>query len=176
MTECEYKERLKTFESVIKPEPVCEVRVMEEGKAAIEKINRHLGLGLDEWDIDYYFNLFVRDMKRNPTNVECFDLGQSNSDIPGTGFSGPACIDGTTIPHTLMEIIKRPYNENRTYDCFQANSSAIRGYKIKTIIPENREAFSFDKELTPHTFTARPTTSRQALLLSPAQRQAQAEG
>ena len=74
------KERLTTFETGIKPEPVYEVRVIEEGKAALEKINRKLGLEFDEWDMDYYHELFVNDMRRNPTNVECFDLGQSNSE------------------------------------------------------------------------------------------------
>ena len=39
-----------------------------------------MGLGLDDWDIEYYYNLFVKDLKRNPTNVECFDLSQSNSE------------------------------------------------------------------------------------------------
>jgi phosphoribosylformylglycinamidine synthase len=39
-----------------------------------------MGLGMDDWDIDYYHNLFAEDIGRNPTNVECFQLGQSNSE------------------------------------------------------------------------------------------------
>ncbi|MEK6672895.1 MAG: phosphoribosylformylglycinamidine synthase, partial [Nitrospirota bacterium] len=160
MTECRYAERLTTFETRIEPEPVYEVKVLEEGKAAIEKINKQLGLGLDEWDVDYYYGLFVNDMKRNPTNVECFDLGQSNSEHSRHWFfRGRLVIDGITIPHTLMEIIKRPYNENpnNSVIAFKDNSSAIRGYKIKTIIPERPGRLSrfVDKELTCHiTFTA----------------------
>ena len=36
------------------------------------------GLAFDEWDLDYYTKLFKEKIKRNPTNVECFDLAQSN--------------------------------------------------------------------------------------------------
>ena len=36
------------------------------------------GLAFDEWDLDYYTNLFKEKIKRNPTSVECFDLAQSN--------------------------------------------------------------------------------------------------
>lgn len=33
---------------------------------------------MDGWDLDYYTDLFLNKVKRNPTNVECFDLAQSN--------------------------------------------------------------------------------------------------
>jgi phosphoribosylformylglycinamidine synthase len=138
MTECSYRERLTSFESGIHPEPAYEVRILEEGKTAIEKINRELGLGLDEWDINYYYHLFAKDMKRNPTNVECFDLSQSNSEHSRHWFfKGKLVIDGTEVPHTLMEIIKEPYrrNPNNSIIAFSDNSSAIKGYSIKTILP-----------------------------------------
>jgi phosphoribosylformylglycinamidine synthase len=80
MTECVYPEQLRTFETGITPEPVISIPLIEEGRAALEKINREMGLGLDDWDVDYYYNLFVKDIGRNPTNVECFDLSQSNSE------------------------------------------------------------------------------------------------
>ncbi|GAB4405545.1 MAG: phosphoribosylformylglycinamidine synthase [Thermodesulfovibrionales bacterium] len=139
MTECLYPERLKTFETGLKPEPVYEVKIIEEGRAAIERINMELGLGFDEWDIDYYYDLFVNDLRRNPTNVECFDLGQSNSEHSRHWFfKGRLIIDGKEAPATLMELIKGPYkrNPNNSIIAFKDNSSAIRGYRIKTIIPE----------------------------------------
>ena len=37
-----------------------------------------LGLAFDDWDLDYYTDLFTNKIKRNPTSVECFDLAQSN--------------------------------------------------------------------------------------------------
>jgi phosphoribosylformylglycinamidine synthase len=160
MTECPYPERLQTFETGVEPEPVYEVKVIEAGRGAIEEINRKLGLGLDGWDIDYYFNLFAHALKRNPTNVECFDLGQSNSEHSRHWFfRGKLVIDGREIPHTLMEIIKDPYekNPNNSIIAFGDNSSAIQGYRIKTIIPDKPGSPSSfrEKDLTYHIiFTA----------------------
>ncbi|HXX53271.1 MAG TPA: phosphoribosylformylglycinamidine synthase, partial [Thermodesulfovibrionales bacterium] len=138
MTECPYGKRLTSFDSGIHPEPVREVKILEEGRTAIEKINRELGLGLDEWDINYYYLLFANDMKRNPTNVECFDLSQSNSEHSRHWFfKGKLIIDGTEVPQTLMEIIKEPYrrNPNNSVIAFSDNSSAIKGYRTRTILP-----------------------------------------
>ncbi len=139
MTECQYQEPFKTFEPGIKPEPVYTVPLLEEGKEALAKINQKTGLGLDEWDIDYYYNLFVNELKRNPTNVECFDLSQSNSEHSRHWFfRGRLIIDGKEISENLMQIVKEPYkrNPNNSIIAFKDNSSAIRGYKIYTLIPE----------------------------------------
>lgn len=150
MTECLYPEPLTTFETGIKPEPVYTVPLIEGGKEALRKINIELGLGLDDWDIDYYYNLFVNELHRNPTNVECFDLSQSNSEHSRHWFfKGKLIIDGQEMPQTLMEIIKYPLrvNPNNSIIAFKDNSSAIRGYKISTIIPEKAgQVCRFKKE------------------------------
>ncbi|HWR58526.1 MAG TPA: AIR synthase-related protein, partial [Thermodesulfovibrionales bacterium] len=160
MTECPYEKRLTTFETGMKPEPFYEVKVMEEGKAAIEKINFEMGLGLDDWDIDYYYNLFAKEIGRNPTNVECFDLGQSNSEHSRHWFfKGKLILDGKEMPHTLMELVKEPYkrNLNNSIIAFKDNSSAIRGYRFRTIVPHKpgRPSPFTGKEVTYHIiFTA----------------------
>lgn len=160
MTEMPYRERLKSFDLNIRPEPVYEVKIIEEGIYALERINREMGLGLDEWDMKYYYDLFLNDIKRNPTNVECFDLGQSNSEHSRHWFfKGQLIIDGIRIPETLMDIIKKPYleNPNNSVIAFRDNSSAIRGFRVKTIIPEKLglpSRFIETKPLYHITFTA----------------------
>lgn len=149
MTECPYPETLVTFETGIKPEPVYTVPLIEEGIPALKKINIEMGLGLDDWDIEYYYNLFVKDLKRNPTNVECFDLSQSNSEHSRHWFfNGRLIIDGKETVETLMQIIKQPLKASpkNSIIAFKDNSSAIMGYGIKTIIPENLEGHSRFKE------------------------------
>ena len=139
MTECPYPAPLATFETGTRPEPVRIIPLLEEGRAALEKINREMGLGLDDWDLDYYTNLFVREIKRNPTNVECFDLSQSNSEHSRHWFfRGRLIVDGKEIPETLMKIVKATWeaNKNNSIIAFSDNSSAITGYDITTIIPE----------------------------------------
>ncbi|MFA5072823.1 MAG: phosphoribosylformylglycinamidine synthase [Nitrospirota bacterium] len=140
MTECQYAEPLTTFATGIKPEPVMIVPLLEQGRAALENINREMGLGLDNWDLDYYTNLFVNEIRRNPTNVECFDLSQSNSEHSRHWFfRGRLIVDGKEISETLMKIVKSTWkaNRNNSIIAFSDNSSAIRGYDITTIIPSD---------------------------------------
>ncbi|BCB95678.1 phosphoribosylformylglycinamidine synthase [Dissulfurispira thermophila] len=140
MTECLYPEPLKTFKTGIKPQSVRIIPLIEEGKHALVRLNKELGLGLDDWDIDYYYNLFTNELKRNPTDVECFDLSQSNSEHSRHWFfRGKLVIDGKEIPESLMQIVKEPYRRNpcNSIIAFKDNSSAIRGYTINTILPDN---------------------------------------
>ena len=145
MTECHYPEPLTSFESGMKPEPVFNIRLIEEGKSALEKINREMGLGLDDWDIDYYYNLFVNDIGRNPTNVECFDLSQSNSEHSRHWFfKGRLIVDGKEAPQHLIELIQQPLKANpaNSVIAFNDNSSSIKGYTVETINPEDPQASS----------------------------------
>lgn len=58
MTQEQYMEPLTTFDSGAHPEPVRTIPIMKEGRAALEKINNEMGLGFDDFDLDYYTNLF----------------------------------------------------------------------------------------------------------------------
>lgn len=140
MTECPYPTPLETFETGVKPEPVKVVPLIEEGREALVRLNREMGLGMDDWDIDYYTNLFVNEIRRNPTDVECFDLSQSNSEHSRHWFfKGRLVINGIEAAETLMNIIKAPYekNPNNSVIAFSDNSSAIKGYRVKTIQPSD---------------------------------------
>jgi phosphoribosylformylglycinamidine synthase len=65
MTEEEYKEPISTFDVDIVTEKVTTIPIMEEGRPALEKLNKEKGLGFDDFDLDYYTNLFkVRTIKR----------------------------------------------------------------------------------------------------------------
>ncbi|MEJ2695649.1 MAG: phosphoribosylformylglycinamidine synthase [Candidatus Sulfobium sp.] len=140
MTECLYPERLRSFETGLKPEPVSAVPIIEEGRQALEKINAEMGLGLDDWDIDYYYRLFAEEIGRNPTNVECFDLSQSNSEHSRHWFfKGRLIIDGREVPKNLMSIVRAPLERNpgNSVIAFRDNSSAIKGFDVPAILPES---------------------------------------
>jgi len=139
MTECVYNKPLDTFEIGIEPEKVYAVPLLEEGIEALRKFSFKMGLGMDEWDIEFYYNLFINTIGRNPTNVECFQLGQANSEHSRHWFfKGRLIIDGKEIPEALLQIIKSPLDSNPSNSiiAFQDNSSAIKGYTISTIIPK----------------------------------------
>jgi phosphoribosylformylglycinamidine synthase len=70
MTECFYPAPLDSFEIGVTSEPVQYIQVMEQGRQALEVINNEKGLGFDDWDLDYYTNLFREKLCRNPSDVE----------------------------------------------------------------------------------------------------------
>jgi phosphoribosylformylglycinamidine synthase len=152
MTECPYPAPLATFQTEIRPRPVRTVPLIEEGIPALMRINAELGLGLDAWDLEYYHDLFVKDLKRDPTDVECFDLSQSNSEHSRHWFfRGKLVVDGMKVPETLMRIVKEPLraNPSNSVIAFRDNSSAIRGYRIRTLVPERPGRFSLMRQEGP---------------------------
>ena len=140
MTECPYPEPLTSFSVGVEPRPVTEIPVLEEGRAALETINSELGLAFDDWDLDYYTELFCERMRRNPTDVECFDIAQSNSEHSRHWFfRGKLVLDGAEAPDDLITMIQGPLkaNPNNSVIAFNDNSSSIRGVTTATVGPAN---------------------------------------
>ncbi|CAN7054454.1 unnamed protein product [Brassica rapa subsp. trilocularis] len=138
MTECVYPQKLVSFETNVVPEEVKYVPVMEKGREALEEINQKMGLAFDEQDLQYYTRLFRDDIKRNPTNVELFDIAQSNSEHSRHWFfAGNIVIDGKPMDRSLMQIVKSTWEANRNNSVigFKDNSSAIRGFMVNQLRP-----------------------------------------
>ena len=77
----------------------------------------------------YYLQLFQDDLKRDPTNVELFDMAQSNSEHSRHWFFGAhLVINGEQMPESLMQIVKATLKANpgNSVIGFKDNSSAIR--------------------------------------------------
>jgi len=120
-------------------DPVEIVPLIVQGKGVLIAINKQLGLGMDDQDIDMYYDLFVHILKRNPTLVELCQLGQANSEHSRHGFfKGQLVIDGTPVKSSLMDIIKKPWlaAPGNSLIAFCDDSSAIRGRSVVTFSPE----------------------------------------
>lgn len=139
MTEQVYPEALRSFSTDHVPEPVHTIPVCALGRAALEAINKEMGLAFDEWDLDYYTNMFRDELKRDPTNVELFDIAQSNSEHSRHWFfKADLLIDGEKAPENLMDIVKSTLDANKGNSVigFKDNSSAIRGFPVVPMLPE----------------------------------------
>lgn len=160
MTECLYPEPLKSFKTGNLPEKTYTVPLINKGIDELARFNRESGLGMDQWDIEFYLNLFVKVLRRNPTNVELFMLGNNNSEHARHWFfKGKLVIDGQEASSTLLQIIKSSLSANpaNSVSAFSDNSSAIHGYKIMTITPQHPGTSSpfIQKQATYHIiFTA----------------------
>jgi phosphoribosylformylglycinamidine synthase len=138
MTEYPYQKPLKSFATRAVPEKVYDVPLMAGGIDELARFNRQHGLGMDEWDIKFYLNLFTQVLRRNPTNVELFMLGNNNSEHSRHWFfKGKLIIDGRQVPDSLLQLVKSTLSRNpaNSVIAFSDNSSAIRGYRIQTITP-----------------------------------------
>ncbi|MEN8162606.1 MAG: AIR synthase-related protein, partial [Acidobacteriota bacterium] len=138
MTERPYETPLKSFEHGAEPAPVQTIPVLEKGRVALEELNDAMGLAFDDWDLDFYTNLFREKIGRNPTTVECFDVAQSNSEHSRHWFfGGRLVIDGIEQPRHLMAMVREPLqaNPNNSVIAFRDNSSSIRGHRVQSLIP-----------------------------------------
>uniref|UniRef100_W4VRR3 Phosphoribosylformylglycinamidine synthase n=1 Tax=Corethrella appendiculata TaxID=1370023 RepID=W4VRR3_9DIPT len=144
MTQCRYTSENLPQRSFYERLPKVEnsqwyyVPLLEQGQRALEEVNVRLGLAFDNWDLDYYTNLFTNNLRRNPTNVELFDLAQSNSEHSRHWFfKGRMVIDGIEQGRTLLQMImdtQRFSNQNNRIK-FSDNSSAVKGYLHRTLRP-----------------------------------------
>ncbi|XP_018567396.1 phosphoribosylformylglycinamidine synthase [Anoplophora glabripennis] len=142
MTECRYTSQnipKKSFnEKLVKKEDLRDIDVLGRGVDALKEIDEELGLAFDEADLVYYTNLFKTVLKRNPTNVECFDLAQSNSEHSRHWFfKGKMIVDGVEYEESLIDIIvntQKHTNPNNVIK-FSDNSSAIKGYIHRSLRP-----------------------------------------
>lgn len=128
MTECIYSNPLTSFISCDSSCEVYEVPILSEGQNALKELNISKGLGFDDWDIQFYSNMFVDVLKRNPTDVECFDLAQSNSEHSRHWFfSGNMYIDSVLQDQSLFDLVKAtlPASSNSVI-AFHDNSSVCR--------------------------------------------------
>lgn len=116
------------------------VPILKDGRKALEEVDKKLGLAFDEWDLDYYTNLFKNILKRDPTSVELFDCAQSNSEHSRHWFfKGKMIVDGEEQEKSLIHMIidtQNHSNKNNTIK-FCDNSSAINGFYHKTLRPSS---------------------------------------
>lgn len=156
MTQEVYPAPLTSFWHGKSVQPVRTIPIMERGLDALKEINDEIGLGFDDWDLQYYLNLFKEKLQRNPTDVECFDMGQSNSEHSRHWFfGGKIIVDGQEMPQTLFQMVKSTLTEESKKNsviAFHDNSSVIRGAKIRTLGPVNpgEPSAIAEKELESH--------------------------
>ena len=140
MTQQLYDTPIDNFNVKSNEENIFEVPIIEEGEKALIKFNNENGLEFDKNDILYYMKLFEKDFKRNPTNIELFDLAQSNSEhCRHWFFNSELVIYHKRYEESLFDIIKSPIkvNPNNTVINFKDNSSAIRGFNVDKLTPKN---------------------------------------
>lgn len=108
----------------------------------ISEYNTEASLSLDDDDILYYKNLF-EEIGRNPTDIELFDLSQSNSEhsrhwfFRGLLYFNEDSSDINNSNKSLFDMVKRTLQGDNSLVAFSDNSSVIRGHEVKDIVYKN---------------------------------------
>ncbi|TSC63046.1 MAG: phosphoribosylformylglycinamidine synthase [Parcubacteria group bacterium Gr01-1014_48] len=106
---------------------------------SLAELSKNEGLGWDRDDIEFIGNLFVHTLRRNPSKAELFQIAQANSEHSRHWFfKGRLSIDGKEMDESLMEIVQTPWKKfpNNSLIAFCDDSSALRGKKVASIIPQ----------------------------------------
>lgn len=141
MTETVYGVPLTSMDSGMTPAATYTIPLLAEGRAALEAVNTEMGLGFDDWDLQYYYDLFITKLGRDPTSVELFDMAQSNSEHSRHWFfMGRLILDGTPVPEKhLLAMVKETLtvrgDKSNSVVAFADNSSTIRGGPLPVLLP-----------------------------------------
>lgn len=140
MTEQLYHEPLTTFYTGVSPEAIRIILLTDGGIDVLRAANKEMGLGMDEWDMAYYCQLFVETFKRNPTDVELFMIAQMNSEhCRHWFFKGVMVFNGVRMLESLIQVVQAPWvaNPNNSVIAFNDNSSAIEGFEARMLSPRD---------------------------------------
>lgn len=128
MTETIYEHGFKFAEKSFNEDSIT-IKVIP--KEDIEKYGNEFGLTFDQADIDFYKNVVFKD--RDPTDLELFDLAQSNSEHSRHWYFRGKLVDaetGIAMDETLFDLVKAPFKkqiETNSRIAFSDNASAIEG-------------------------------------------------
>ncbi|MBN2585207.1 phosphoribosylformylglycinamidine synthase [Patescibacteria group bacterium] len=134
MSEMPYEHQPINFNTGLLPAPMRTIPLLgNDWRKVLGQVSSEMGLSWDEQDIEMIGDLFVNILKRNPTDVELFQLAQANSEHSRHFFfKGKLLIDGELVDETLMDLIRKPWeiNPGNSLIAFGDDSSAIRGENV----------------------------------------------
>jgi phosphoribosylformylglycinamidine synthase len=138
MTQTIYSVLPKTLINENQPKPTKTFHLSKGGVVLFQELNVLMGLGMDQFDLEYYYNIFIHNYKRNPTETELMQLAQANSSHSRHWeFSGKFIIDGQEMSKTLFEMVKNTLQNNPggSIKAFKDNGGILRGGEVSMFIP-----------------------------------------
>ncbi|MFT5611825.1 MAG: phosphoribosylformylglycinamidine synthase, partial [Polaribacter sp.] len=133
------------------PQPLFEVPLLAEGRAALVAANTNLGLALTEEEIDYLVEQYQL-LNKNPTDVELMMFAQVNSEhCRHKIFNAHWIIDSVEQPHSLFRMIRETHIQNPagTLVAYSDNSSVLVGSSGERFFadPETHEYQSVEEDI-----------------------------
>jgi len=119
-------------------EPMQQVDVLTQGRAALVQANTEFGLALSDDEIDYLVAAFTG-LKRNPTDVELMMFAQANSEhCRHKIFNAQFVIDGVAQERSMFQMIRHTEAQSpqHTIVAYSDNASVMEGGTIARWLPQ----------------------------------------
>ncbi|WP_353202130.1 phosphoribosylformylglycinamidine synthase [Polynucleobacter sp.] len=126
---------------VLEDRPLSRIAVLTEGRSALEKANKELGLALSDDEVAYLTKSFIR-LERNPSDVELMMFAQANSEhCRHKIFNSTWTIDGDDQEHSLFAMIRNTHqlNPKGTIVAYSDNSAVMAGCEAETWAPQGAQ-------------------------------------
>jgi len=120
------------------PQPLAVIDILSDGRKALARANREMGLALAEDEIDYLLENF-KQLNRNPSDTELMMFAQANSEhCRHKIFNSDWIIDGEAQKRSLFSMIRNTHqlNPEGTLVAYSDNSSVIEGAKSRRFYPD----------------------------------------
>lgn len=122
----------------VDPAPLNTIDVQVSGIQALQKANQTMGLALSPDEIDYLADYFLKQGRRNPTDVELMMFAQANSEhCRHKIFNADWTIDGVPQTQSLFSMIRHTHHQNPqgTLVAYSDNAAVIEGDVIDRFYP-----------------------------------------
>ena len=135
----------------IDPGPLQTIDIQTAGSVALQHANQAMGLALSPDEIDYLADYFLKQSKRNPTDVELMMFAQANSEhCRHKIFNADWAIDGVPQTQSLFSMIRHTHQKTPqgTLVAYSDNAAVIEGDIIDRFYPGKSNVYGYEKELT----------------------------
>lgn len=168
MTQRVYRKVPETLLPVFEPAKTQIIDLIGGGLDVFKKVNKDFGMGMDEFDMNYYHELFTKKYSRNPTDVELMQIAQGNSSHSRHWeFGGKFIIDGGEMNKTLFDMVKETLKQNPhgSVKAFKDNGGILEGGEVEMFVPDSCGMYRMVRLNMDHTATAE--THNHPTLISP---------
>jgi phosphoribosylformylglycinamidine synthase len=123
--------------------------VLAEGREALSRANRDMGLALSDDEIDYLLEAYTA-AGRNPTDTELVMFGQVNSEhCRHKIFNARWIVDGAPSDETLFGMVKTTHaaNPQGTLVAYKDNAGVLEGFAADAFRPDaETHAYHFEPD------------------------------
>ena len=131
------------------PRPLKEIPILTEGKEALVKADKEMGLALAPDEIDYLVSNF-KALNRNPSDVELYMFAQANSEhCRHKVFGAEWTIDDKKMDKSLFQMIKNTYEMHHTniLSAYKDNAAVMTGTEAGRFYADPKtNKYDFHKE------------------------------